>query len=82
MVKRLVTFFSTVAMGTPRFLSAKKDVQIMPTKMRLTGIHTCAILNDLHGKACQAICSSSPALTCLQSSMTTSFGYAQAKVHT
>jgi hypothetical protein len=47
MVNRLVRFLSTVAMGTPRFLSAKKDVQIMPTKMTLTGIHSCAILKDL-----------------------------------
>lgn len=48
MVKRLVTFFSTVAMGTPRFFRAKNEVQIIPTKMRLTGIHTRAILSDLH----------------------------------
>ena len=36
-------------MGTPRFLSAENDVQIIPTKMKLTGIHTRAILNDLQG---------------------------------
>lgn len=47
MVKRFVTFFSTVAMGTPRFFSAKNDVQIIPTKIRFTGIHIRAILNDL-----------------------------------
>ena len=56
MVNRLVTFFSTVAMGTPRFFSAKKDVQIIPTKIRLTGIHTRAILNDL--QCCRRGCQS------------------------
>lgn len=42
-VKRLVIFFRTVAIGTPRALRAKKLVKIMPTKMRLTGNQSCMI---------------------------------------
>jgi hypothetical protein len=37
---RLVAFLSTVSMATLRYLSAKNDDQIIPTKMRLTGAHS------------------------------------------
>ena len=43
MVKRLVRFLSTVAIGTPRALRAKKLVKIMPTKIRFTGNHSFTI---------------------------------------
>ena len=48
MVNRFVRFLRTVAMGTPRFFRAKKDVQIMPTKMTFTGSHKCTIFQFLH----------------------------------
>lgn len=40
---RLVIFFKTVDMGTPRSFNAQKDVMSIPTKMRLTGYQTLTI---------------------------------------
>jgi len=59
MVNRLVMFFSTVAIGTPRCLSAKKDVQIMPTKITLTGNQSRAIAK-LHGSSFTAPATEQP----------------------
>lgn len=39
MVKRLVKFFSTVTMGTPREARAAKEVHTIATKSALTGAH-------------------------------------------
>mmetsp|Transcript_1662 Transcript_1662/g.5551 ORF Transcript_1662/g.5551 Transcript_1662/m.5551 type:complete len:221 (+) Transcript_1662:1425-2087(+) len=40
---RLVMFFSTVTVATPRSLSAQNDVRIIPTNIKFAGYHTFTI---------------------------------------
>jgi len=45
-----VTFLRTVIIGTLRASSAKNEVDIMPTKSKLTGTQALAIFHDLQSK--------------------------------
>ena len=46
---RLVQFFRMVTMATPILPKARKEDDSMPTKSRLTGIHTFTICGGVEG---------------------------------